>query len=197
MFGSSTQLVRGVPDGLGDGVSGIQSFASALDDRERQYRASASLQDDRHAARARLVSDSLDAVGLSGIWRALSLATVRRDAAAGRDRARSGLSAEASADGRTVCFSRCPDARRSGRSCRRRSSQFGITIVFITHDIDEAVYLSDRVIVLSRPPSTVLAKVDIDLARPRDQIKTKAMPQFVEKRSMIAKMIRRPFTDDQ
>ena len=75
--------------------------------------------------------------------------------------------------------------------------QFDITMVIVTHDIDELVYLSDRVIVLSRPPSTVLAKVDIDLARPRDQIKTKAMPQFVEKRSMIAKMIRRPFTDDQ
>jgi NitT/TauT family transport system ATP-binding protein len=72
--------------------------------------------------------------------------------------------------------------------------QFGITIVLVTHDIDESVYLSDRVIVLSRPPSTVLAQVDIGLSRPRDQIKTKAMSQFVEKRSMIAQMIRRPVT---
>jgi NitT/TauT family transport system ATP-binding protein len=73
--------------------------------------------------------------------------------------------------------------------------QFGITIVLVTHDIDESVYLSDRVIVLSRAPSTVLAQIDIDLSRPRDQIKTKATQQFVEKRSMIAQMIRRPTTD--
>ena len=70
--------------------------------------------------------------------------------------------------------------------------QFEITIVLVTHDIDESVYLSDRVIVLSRAPSTVLAQVDIDISRPRDQIKTRAMQQFVEKRSEIAQMIRRP-----
>jgi len=70
--------------------------------------------------------------------------------------------------------------------------RFGITMVLVTHDIDESVYLSDRVIVLSRSPSTVLAQVDIELPRPRDQIKTKAMEQFVERRSEIAQMIRRP-----
>jgi NitT/TauT family transport system ATP-binding protein len=70
--------------------------------------------------------------------------------------------------------------------------RFGITMVLVTHDIDESVYLSDRVIVLSRAPSTVLAQVNIELPRPRDQIKTKAMQQFVEKRSEIAQMIRRP-----
>jgi NitT/TauT family transport system ATP-binding protein len=70
--------------------------------------------------------------------------------------------------------------------------RFGITMVLVTHDIDESVYLSDRVIVLSRSPSAVLAQVDIALPRPRDQIKTKSMQQFVEKRSEIAQMIRRP-----
>jgi NitT/TauT family transport system ATP-binding protein len=70
--------------------------------------------------------------------------------------------------------------------------QFGITIVLVTHDIDESVYLSDRVIVLSRSPSSVLAQVNVELPRPRDQIKTKAMQQFVQKRSEIAQMIRRP-----
>src|SRR5207237_6075642 len=69
--------------------------------------------------------------------------------------------------------------------------RFGITMVLVTHDIDESVYLSDRVIVLSRSPSTVLAQVNIELPRPRDQIKTKAMQKFVEKRSDIAQMIRR------
>ena len=48
--------------------------------------------------------------------------------------------------------------------------QFDITIVLVTHDIDEAVYLSDRVVVLSSPPSKVLAQIPMDLPRPRDQL---------------------------
>jgi NitT/TauT family transport system ATP-binding protein len=70
--------------------------------------------------------------------------------------------------------------------------QFEITIVLVTHDIDEAVYLSDRVVVLSKSPSTVLDLVVTKLPRPRDQITTKALPQFVAKRSAIARLIRRP-----
>lgn len=70
--------------------------------------------------------------------------------------------------------------------------RYGITIVLVTHDIDESVYLSDRVLVLSRPPSTVLAQIDIDLDRPRDQIRTKALQQFVDRRSEIARLIKRP-----
>jgi NitT/TauT family transport system ATP-binding protein len=70
--------------------------------------------------------------------------------------------------------------------------QFDITIVLVTHDIDEAVYLSDRAVVLSKPPSIVLEVVPIELPRPRDQIATKALPQFVAKRSAIARLIRRP-----
>ena len=68
--------------------------------------------------------------------------------------------------------------------------RFDITIVVVTHDIDESVYLSDRVVVLSRSPSTVLAQIEIGLDRPRDQIRTKALPQFAEKRSAIAQLIR-------
>jgi len=71
-------------------------------------------------------------------------------------------------------------------------AKFDITIVFITHDIDEAVYLSDRIIVLSKSPTTVLDLITADLPRPRDQIVTKALPQFVAKRSAIARLIRRP-----
>jgi NitT/TauT family transport system ATP-binding protein len=70
--------------------------------------------------------------------------------------------------------------------------QFDITIVLVTHDIDEAVYLSDRVVVLSSAPSMVLDQIVIDLSRPRDQIVTKASEQFVAKRSEVARLIRRP-----
>jgi NitT/TauT family transport system ATP-binding protein len=66
------------------------------------------------------------------------------------------------------------------------------TVLFVTHDIDESVYLSDRVIVLSRPPARVAAEIRIDLPRPRDQIETKASPAFVEQRAGVARLIRRP-----
>ena len=42
------------------------------------------------------------------------------------------------------------------------------TILFVTHDIDEAVQLAGRVLVMSRRPATIQEDVDIDLPRPRD-----------------------------
>jgi NitT/TauT family transport system ATP-binding protein len=68
------------------------------------------------------------------------------------------------------------------------------TILFVTHDIDESVYLADRVVVLSRAPARVVAEIDIDLPRPRDQIATKVLPRFVELRAEVARLIRRPVT---
>jgi NitT/TauT family transport system ATP-binding protein len=49
----------------------------------------------------------------------------------------------------------------------------GATIVFVTHDIDEAVYLSDRVLVLAGSPARVTSELEVTLPRPRDQISTK------------------------
>jgi NitT/TauT family transport system ATP-binding protein len=73
-------------------------------------------------------------------------------------------------------------------SVRRR---FGITIVFVTHDIDESVYLADRVVVLTDPPTRVAEIVEIDLPRPRDQISTKADPRFAERRAHVFRLIKR------
>jgi NitT/TauT family transport system ATP-binding protein len=70
--------------------------------------------------------------------------------------------------------------------------RFDITIVLVTHDIDEAVYLSDRVIALSVSPSRILAEIPVKLPRPRDQISTRASDQFVAIRSQVARLIRRP-----
>jgi NitT/TauT family transport system ATP-binding protein len=42
------------------------------------------------------------------------------------------------------------------------------TVVFVTHDIEEAVQLADRVVVMSRRPATITEEVTIDLPRPRD-----------------------------
>jgi len=65
------------------------------------------------------------------------------------------------------------------------------TVLFVTHDIDESVYLADRVIVLSRAPGTVAAEIAVGLARPRDQVETRASPAFVERRSEVARLIHR------
>jgi NitT/TauT family transport system ATP-binding protein len=66
------------------------------------------------------------------------------------------------------------------------------TVLFVTHDIDESVYLADRVIVLSPAPATVAADIPVDLPRPRDQVETRALPAFVEQRAAVARLIRRP-----
>jgi NitT/TauT family transport system ATP-binding protein len=66
------------------------------------------------------------------------------------------------------------------------------TVLFVTHDIDESVYLADRVVVLSAAPARVVAQLEIDLPRPRDQIATKELPRFVELRADVARLIRRP-----
>ena len=64
------------------------------------------------------------------------------------------------------------------------------TILFVTHDIDESVYLADRVIVLSKAPARVIADLFVDIPRPRDQIDTRSLLRFVELRSEVARLIR-------
>jgi NitT/TauT family transport system ATP-binding protein len=67
--------------------------------------------------------------------------------------------------------------------------ELGKTVIFVTHDIDEAVYLSDRVAVLSKPPCAVLETLEIKLDRPRDQIATREQPQFLECRRSIHSLL--------
>ena len=71
-------------------------------------------------------------------------------------------------------------------------TRLGVTIVLVTHDIDEAVYLADKVIVLSGRPAAVTASVPVPLGENRDQISTKALPVFLELRAQIHEMIMRP-----
>jgi NitT/TauT family transport system ATP-binding protein len=63
--------------------------------------------------------------------------------------------------------------------------QFGMTMLFVTHDIDEAVYLGERVVVLSASPTRVLENLDIDLPDKRDQLETRSDPRFVELRTHV------------
>ncbi|UED84049.1 ABC transporter ATP-binding protein [Streptomyces profundus] len=68
----------------------------------------------------------------------------------------------------------------------------GVTMLLVTHDIDEAVYLADRVVVMSARPSVVVETVAVDLPRPRDQVTTKSLARFAELRARVLGLIRRP-----
>lgn len=61
----------------------------------------------------------------------------------------------------------------------------GTTVVFVTHDVEEAVYLSDRVVVLGGRPAKVALELDVNLDRPRDQITTKEQPEYLRLRHQV------------
>ena len=63
--------------------------------------------------------------------------------------------------------------------------QFKVTILFVTHDIDEAVYLGERVVVLSASPTVVRETLAVDLPAERDQLTTRSDPRFTELRSHV------------
>ena len=71
----------------------------------------------------------------------------------------------------------------------RVREEFGVTVVFVTHDIEVAIYLADRVVVLSRSPGVVTEIVDVTLPRPRDQIATKADEAFARYREHILGLV--------
>lgn len=60
------------------------------------------------------------------------------------------------------------------------------TVVFITHNIEEAVYLADRVLILTNKPATIKEEIKIDLPRPRDVVD----PKFIEYRKYITDQIK-------
>ncbi len=68
---------------------------------------------------------------------------------------------------------------------RRLWDEYSMTILFVTHDIDEAVYLADQVVVLSQGPSVVRDVINVDLPRQRDQIATKELPAFAHLRANV------------
>ena len=68
-------------------------------------------------------------------------------------------------------------------------SELGLTVIFVTHDTEEAIYLSTRVVALSRPPATVGLDLAIDLPQPRDQITTRELPSYLEYRHLILEQL--------
>jgi NitT/TauT family transport system ATP-binding protein len=61
----------------------------------------------------------------------------------------------------------------------------GASIVFITHDIEEAVYLGNRVAVLHGPPGTIARVFEVDLPFPRTQVATRELPNFLHLRHVV------------
>ncbi|SDJ50913.1 ABC transporter ATP-binding protein [Streptomyces indicus] len=73
-----------------------------------------------------------------------------------------------------------------------RGGEGGMTILLVTHDIDESVYVGDRVVVLTGAPGTVHTELRVDLPAPRDQIATREHPAFVALRAEVGRAVRRP-----
>jgi NitT/TauT family transport system ATP-binding protein len=67
--------------------------------------------------------------------------------------------------------------------------KLGVTVLFVTHDIDESVYLGERVIILSSSPTVVQEDIVIDLPAERDQLNTRALPRFTELRHHVYEQI--------
>ncbi|MFY0609983.1 MAG: ABC transporter ATP-binding protein [Hyphomicrobiaceae bacterium] len=68
-------------------------------------------------------------------------------------------------------------------------SEFGITVMFVTHDIDEAVFLGDRVLVMSASPGSIIADLEVDLPRPRHS-DLGVDPRFIELKRMCQESIK-------
>lgn len=68
--------------------------------------------------------------------------------------------------------------------------EFGMTVVVVTHDIDEAVYLGDRVVILSSSPTVVRENLVVDLPSPRNQLDTKSLSSFTDARAHVYRSVK-------
>ncbi len=68
-------------------------------------------------------------------------------------------------------------------------SEFGITVLFVTHDVDEAIFLADRILIMSISPGSIIAELDINLPRPRSpELATGA--EFIDLKKQCLAIIR-------
>ena len=64
----------------------------------------------------------------------------------------------------------------------RLATDRGTSVVFITHDLEEAIYLGDRVILLGANPGRIVEQIEVDLPRPRHQLSTREDARFLAHR---------------
>jgi NitT/TauT family transport system ATP-binding protein len=62
------------------------------------------------------------------------------------------------------------------------------TVLFVTHGIDESIYLADRVVVMGKNPGHILEVIDIDLPRPRTR-EVRSRPEFQTYRERISELL--------
>ena len=67
----------------------------------------------------------------------------------------------------------------------RIAREDGRTVVFVTHDLEEAIYLGDRVVALAANPGRIAEIVDIELPRPRRQLETREDARFLQYRHRL------------
>lgn len=73
--------------------------------------------------------------------------------------------------------------------------KLGVTVLFVTHDIDESVYLGERVLILSNSPTVMREDLPIDLPAERDQLGTRSSARFTELRGHVYEHIQRAKND--
>jgi len=61
----------------------------------------------------------------------------------------------------------------------------GATVVFVTHDLEEAIYLGDRVICVRPHPGRIVEAIEVELPRPRNQLTTRESPAFLQLRRRL------------
>ena len=69
--------------------------------------------------------------------------------------------------------------------------RLGVTVLFVTHDIDESIYLGQRVLVLSGRPTVILEDVAVNLPDERDQLTTRNDPEFARLRAHIYDLVQK------
>jgi len=71
----------------------------------------------------------------------------------------------------------------------RLCAEVGVTVIFITHDLEEAIYLGDRVISMDRHPGRLSETLDIELERPRNQLTTREDARFLAYRHRLFNLL--------
>ncbi len=74
----------------------------------------------------------------------------------------------------------------------RIAGERGVTVVFVTHDLEEAIYLGDRVIALASNPGRIAETIQVELPRPRDQLTTREHPKFLSYRHRLFELLQEP-----
>ena len=75
--------------------------------------------------------------------------------------------------------------RRMNEALLQRCGELGQTLIVVTHDIDEAVFMADRIVTLGLAPQGIAGELAIDLPRPRRWHPTTALPQFAQYRKQL------------